>query len=392
MDGTFTISAKDISDFPVNAIPDQKYTGEEVKPEIVIEGLTEGVDFTVEYTNNVEAGTATVTIKGIGNYTGTITMNFEIIEEVIVEEKGIIQIYGPTRYQTSLGVAEEIKAIRGIDKFDAMIIATGKNFADALSGSYLAYVKDAPIILINDNYAADIVEYINENLVSGGKLYVLGGEAAVADELLEGLNAPYERLKGATRYETNIEILKEAGVTSEQLLVCTGKVFADSLSASAAKMPIFLVGGDTLRDTQKEYLESITSDSYCIIGGEAAVTEEMEAVMGAYGDVTRIKGATRYETSIAVAEAFVPNPEAAVVAYASNFPDGLCGGLLAIYNNAPIILSAEKKPAPATTYIAENGIEEGYVLGGDACFTDETIAQIYDIAIDDIVKKYMPEN
>ncbi len=40
--------------------------------------LTQGVDFTVEYSNNVNAGTATAVITGIGRYAGTLTCTFII--------------------------------------------------------------------------------------------------------------------------------------------------------------------------------------------------------------------------------------------------------------------------------------------------------------------------
>jgi len=40
--------------------------------------LTEGTDFTVDYENNVKAGTFTATFTGNGNYTGVVTRNYEI--------------------------------------------------------------------------------------------------------------------------------------------------------------------------------------------------------------------------------------------------------------------------------------------------------------------------
>lgn len=65
------------------------YDGTEKRPSVsisapnddpIIEAVTlvEGKDFTVEYKNNTEIGTATVIIKGIGNYTGEVTKSFEI--------------------------------------------------------------------------------------------------------------------------------------------------------------------------------------------------------------------------------------------------------------------------------------------------------------------------
>ena len=41
--------------------------------------LVEGKDYTVSYANNINVGTATVTITGKGNYTGTITKTFKIV-------------------------------------------------------------------------------------------------------------------------------------------------------------------------------------------------------------------------------------------------------------------------------------------------------------------------
>jgi hypothetical protein len=46
--------------------------------------LEYGVDFTIEYTNNINVGTATATITGMGNYQGTLTTTFEIVRELIL--------------------------------------------------------------------------------------------------------------------------------------------------------------------------------------------------------------------------------------------------------------------------------------------------------------------
>ena len=65
------------------------YTGKERKPiptvttkvNGVLVTLTKGQDYTVKYENNVDVGTATVTIKGTGNYSGTITKSFKIVQD-----------------------------------------------------------------------------------------------------------------------------------------------------------------------------------------------------------------------------------------------------------------------------------------------------------------------
>ena len=58
-------------------------TGSEIRPAVTVtlngKTLVENADYTVSYANNVEIGTATVTVTGIGNYTDTLQTNFEIV-------------------------------------------------------------------------------------------------------------------------------------------------------------------------------------------------------------------------------------------------------------------------------------------------------------------------
>ncbi|MBR0349679.1 MAG: leucine-rich repeat protein [Clostridia bacterium] len=80
----FTIITKSIAPVTFAEISEQDYTGEAVIPTLTVTDgnrvLEEGVDYTVTYKNNVEEGTATVTIQGIGNYHGTASTSFQIRE------------------------------------------------------------------------------------------------------------------------------------------------------------------------------------------------------------------------------------------------------------------------------------------------------------------------
>ncbi|WP_052466399.1 Ig-like domain-containing protein [Beduini massiliensis] len=66
----------------VNDIPDQPYTGKPILPPVIVKDgdkvLVEGVDYTVEYKNNIEVGSATAIIKGKGNYASSLDTTFEI--------------------------------------------------------------------------------------------------------------------------------------------------------------------------------------------------------------------------------------------------------------------------------------------------------------------------
>ena len=68
------------------------YDGTEKKPVVAILGLTENVDYTVLYLNNMNPGSAFVIITGIGVYTGTIAKNFEIHEGLISDYLNEIKV------------------------------------------------------------------------------------------------------------------------------------------------------------------------------------------------------------------------------------------------------------------------------------------------------------
>ncbi|MBQ2848436.1 MAG: leucine-rich repeat domain-containing protein [Clostridia bacterium] len=81
----FAIVTKNISAVTVAPIADQPYTGSSVTPEITVNDgtiiLREGTDYTVTYENNVNEGTATAKITGIGNWSGTASADFVISKE-----------------------------------------------------------------------------------------------------------------------------------------------------------------------------------------------------------------------------------------------------------------------------------------------------------------------
>ena len=86
-------NAKSIDTITVNAISDQYYTGQAVVPGLLITdngyNLLEGTDYTVEYIDNVNIGSATVIITGIGNYTGSKNVTFKIVPAIEVNAKSI---------------------------------------------------------------------------------------------------------------------------------------------------------------------------------------------------------------------------------------------------------------------------------------------------------------
>lgn len=79
---SFRIVTPSVANATIATIPNQTYTGYAICPSLTVYSnnglLREGTDYTVSYTNNVNIGTATVVITGIGRYSGTKTANFRI--------------------------------------------------------------------------------------------------------------------------------------------------------------------------------------------------------------------------------------------------------------------------------------------------------------------------
>ncbi len=84
---TFKISAADISGATITGIEEKTYTGSAITQSFVVNVggnvLEAGTDYTVAYSDNINAGTATLTLTGKGNYSGTVSKAFIIVPDDI---------------------------------------------------------------------------------------------------------------------------------------------------------------------------------------------------------------------------------------------------------------------------------------------------------------------
>ena len=337
-------------------------------------GATEAENCT--FGESVVVKEATMDKPGVAEYTCSVCGG-------AYQSEFVFRISGAGRSETAIAAAEELKEVLGIEKFDTIILASGEGFADALAGSYLAVKKDAPILLVRKTTIELNKNYILDNLTEGGTVYILGGTAAVPQEMedaLEGLNVV--RIKGEDRFDTNLKILEEAGIKNEEILICTGWNFADSLSASATGLPILMLNTtkDALTADQEAFLAKYADNKFTVIGGTAAVSEKLEAdVEAIVGEADRVYGGTREETSVKIAQRYFSVPDYALVAYSRNFPDGLCGGPLAHALKAPLLLVNAGVEAPAAEYIKSQGIPGGAILGGPAAVSEDSARIVFGV-------------
>ena len=92
---TFSISARAMSDTSVANVSSQTYTGNVISPLPTItynnKTLKKDTDYTLSYSDNINVGTATITITGKGNFTGMTSMTF-IITQKSAEKLNISEI------------------------------------------------------------------------------------------------------------------------------------------------------------------------------------------------------------------------------------------------------------------------------------------------------------
>ena len=110
---SFTINRADISSCTVTLSDESlTYTGSSLRPTATVKSgdkeLTLNQDYYVSYRNNLDAGTASVIVNGSGNYTGSVTKDFQIIPADISN-------YEVTLYNDSFdydGTAKEQRYVR----------------------------------------------------------------------------------------------------------------------------------------------------------------------------------------------------------------------------------------------------------------------------------------
>ena len=101
----------------LNEIAKQTYSGSAITPDLVVQykeseestiTLVFGTDYIVRYINNINAGTATIRITGINNYTGYANYNFEIAKYSLNGEEISINEIGPQYYNYGAQIMPEI--------------------------------------------------------------------------------------------------------------------------------------------------------------------------------------------------------------------------------------------------------------------------------------------
>jgi beta propeller repeat protein len=283
---------------------------------------------------------------------------------------------GPTRYETAAKASEH--AYRSVVPEDregrrTVVLATGRNWPDALGASALAGVLDAPVLITQPDYVPQAV--LDEIArLDADRVIFAGGEdvvtPAVQTELAAAGIATFERLAGPTRYETADAVAYrtvtlQGGSYDGTAFVATGLDFPDALAAApiagAKGWPIFLAGPSGITQNSWAVLQTIGVQKVHILGGEGAVSAAVEQdLVGRLGaaNVERHAGPTRYETAVEVADFGIGEVgmqwDELAIATGENFPDALTGGALQARTHSVLLLTrGDTLPAAAGVKLAD---------------------------------------
>lgn len=192
----------------------------------------------------------------------------------------IERIGGSDRYETSSLIAKKVVATIGNTK--KAVIATGQDFADALSISPYAAKMGYPILLVKQNQLPSVIQKTIKDLSISG-VYVAGGDKAVSKSLDKVLPKILARFDGENRYDTARIIAETLFAHSKTAFLASGQVFADVLVISpvAAREdgPVLLTRPSILPAETKAAIDKAHYEKIFVVGLEKAINKKVWEVL-----------------------------------------------------------------------------------------------------------------
>ena len=351
----------------------------------------------------------TLTLNANGSFTYTPDAGFSGTDTFAYEAKDVTQLYsldaavtitvtapghtfvpiaGANRYATAVEVSKKAFPSGA----EAVVIATGENWPDALGGSALAGAMSGPILLTRrDALPFEVLSEITR--LGAKKAVILGSTAAVSGSVESALKAELgsanvKRLGGANRYETARLIAAElawmpkvVGPYLGYAFVATGGNFPDALGASpvaaAQCWSIYLVNPRTGVDSALVAAMKADGVTNAIVLGDAKAVSaaSKDAIASGVPCTTeRLAGPNRYDTAVQVARYGVAHDmgwnvlgwNKVALATGQNFPDALSGGVMQGLSDSVMLLTpgTSLNPSVASTLtINKAAIHEVRFLG-----------------------------
>ncbi|UVS79512.1 cell wall-binding repeat-containing protein [Actinokineospora sp. UTMC 2448] len=283
---------------------------------------------------------------------------------------------GSDRYETAVCTSYSTWADHDAThgpKANAVVLARGDLYADALAGGPLAGYENAPLLLNPPQSLLPAVRTeIQRVLAPGGTVYLLGSTGALSasvDSALTSAGFVTKRLAGSDRFRTAIRVAEEMATTN-RFFVATGTDFADALPAGAfaatynlgitqdddpaTTMPIALLftDHDVMPASTKDFITTRWFEhgrTTLYAAGAPANTAAFRAFGG--DSLYSFVGEDRFDTAAEVAEYLYTDVDNRLVApgvglaNGMNFPDALAGTTVLMRSAHPLLLT------PPTTLV-----------------------------------------
>ena len=289
-----------------------------------------------------------------------------------------VRLYGNRWFDTPVAISKRTFP----SSASTVVITSGERFPDALAGSPLASLKNAPLLLtqkdaLPSSVAAELKRLKPKNII------VLGGPIAISESTVRKIKAygPVTRVWGNNLYDTSALISKK-WKTSSQVFLATGERFEDAMSLAAVaagrEAPMLLTKKASVPAATIRELKRLKPTRVYMAGGPLAISAKAERQIRAAvpnAKVIRYEGATRYDTSALIAKTFwSKGSQRQFIATADDFRDGLTGAVIASYNDAPLLLT--KKSCLPSSVAGAMRTMKGWtnVLLGGPKVLDETVA------------------
>lgn len=194
----------------------------------------------------------------------------------------ITRAAGADRYATARAVAEDL----GVSMH--VVLATGRDFPDALSAAAAAGSQKLPVLLV-DGQATSVDEATLATLdaLDALQITIVGGAGVVKEEIaaqLRELGFLVNRLAGDTRYDTNAAVITEFfPYTVTDMLFATGRDFPDALAAAmyagSSGQPLALVQTQCVTPAVLDLIRDRGTTGVTLVGGDGVLTPEGVATL-----------------------------------------------------------------------------------------------------------------
>ncbi len=204
----------------------------------------------------------------------------------------------------------------------------------------------------------------------------------IAFEQAPPVETAVEVYAGDDRYETNVEASEALFEPGTDVLIASGQVFADALSAGPAAARIgaslLLTPTDGLMPVTIAELQRLQPGTVTIVGGTPSVSSATaaqitEVVPGA--TVSRIAGTDRYQTAALIAERYFGSADQVLLASGEQFADAVsASGVASAIGDVPVLLTPRGSTSEHTIDALESlGAQTATVLGADVTVSDAAV-------------------